>query len=61
MADNGKKEFPIDGHEEDCTSKYGRKIYCYIINGKGVTKYNKRKMNKRFRKRKKMELKRSIA
>jgi hypothetical protein len=56
MADNGKKEFPIDGFEVDVTSKVGRKIYCYIKNVRGVTKYVKRKMNKRFRKRNKPKL-----
>lgn len=54
MADNGKKEFPIDGAEEDVTSRYWRNLYCYTKNGKGFTKYVKRKMNKRFRKRNKI-------
>lgn len=53
MADNGKKEFPIDGDEEDVNSRKTRKIHKYIINGKRVVKSIKKKMNKRFRKRNK--------
>lgn len=56
MADNGKKEFPINGLEQDVTSKYWRRIYCYIRNSRGITKYVKRVMNKRFRKRNKATL-----
>ena len=51
MADNGRKEYPIDGTEQDVCSKYCRRIYCYLQNGRGVAKCIKRKMNKRFRKR----------
>jgi hypothetical protein len=51
MADNGKKEFPINGLEEDVTSKKTRTIYAYIQNTKKLTKFVKRQMNKRFRKR----------
>lgn len=50
MADNGKKEFPINGLEEDCTGDW-KKYYCYVQNIKGLRKYVKRQMNKRFRKR----------
>jgi hypothetical protein len=44
---NGKKEFPIDGNEEDLC--YARRIYRYLSNPKNV-KFLKTKMNKRFRK-----------
>jgi len=50
MANNGKKEFPINGVEEDSTSKWGRRVYCYLKNGKGITKKVKKAMNRRFRK-----------
>ena len=50
MANNGKKEFPINGIEQDVISKYGRTIYCYIKNGRGITKSIKNQLNKRFRK-----------
>ena len=56
MASNGKKEFPINGLEVDCTSKFGRKYYCYVKNIKGLKKFVKRQMNKRFRKRNKNNL-----
>ncbi len=55
MSDNGKKEYPINGLEEDCTYRY-----CYIINTKGITKFVKKAMNKRFRKRKKEELRKQL-
>jgi len=50
MANNGKKEYPINGTETDAVSKYGRKIYKYLRNGKGVTSSVKKAINKRFRK-----------
>ena len=53
MADNGKKEFPINGLEEDVTSKFARKIYCYLDNVRGSKKWTKRQMNKRFRRKNK--------
>ncbi len=46
---NGKKEFPISGLEEDATSKWGRKYLCYIRNNPTVKRFVKRAMNKRFR------------
>ena len=54
--DNGKKEFPIDGFEVETTSKKGRKLYAYIQNVKGIRKYVKKKMNRRFRKRNKINI-----
>jgi uncharacterized protein YgiM (DUF1202 family) len=54
--DNGKKEYAENGVEEDITSRYSRKLYCYIKNTKGLTKWVKRKMNKRFRKRWKSDI-----
>jgi hypothetical protein len=50
MANNNKKEFPINGLEEDCTTPWGRKYLCYVNNISGIKKYVKRLMNKRFRK-----------
>lgn len=43
---NGRKEFPIDGNEQDLI--HARKIYCYLHNPKNV-KFLKTKMNRRFR------------
>jgi hypothetical protein len=49
IMNNGKKEFPINGLEQDCTSKWGRKYYCYIHNIPGIKRYVKNQMNRRFR------------
>ena len=49
MANNGKKEFPINGLEQDCTSKFGREYLCYVNNCKSIKKYVKKQMNRRFR------------
>ena len=50
MANNGKKEFPINGLEEDCTSKQARKVYCYIQNTPRIKSFVKKQLNRRFRK-----------
>ena len=55
MADNGKKEFPINGLEQDCTSRWGRKHYCYVNNIKGIKKYVKNQLNRRFRRKNKLQ------
>ena len=47
---NGKKEFPINGLEQDCTSKWGRKYYCFVNNIPKIKRYVKNSMNRRFRK-----------
>ena len=52
---NGKKEYPINGLEEDCTYVFGRKYLCYVRNISGIKKFVKRQMNRRFR-RKQREL-----
>ena len=57
MANNNKKEFPINGLELDCTSRFGRKYLCYVNNIKGIKKFVKSQMNRRFRRNKKLELK----
>jgi hypothetical protein len=44
---NLKKEFPINGYEEDLVQ--ARKIYCYLRNNSKNVKFLKKKMNKRFR------------
>jgi len=56
MPDNGRKEFPVSGLEQDVCSAGARRIYCYLRNRSGVKKFTKRKMNKRFRKRGKSRL-----
>ena len=52
--DNGKKEFAEDGWECDYTSKAFKK---YCIPKRGVSRYIKKKMSKRFRSRGKLTLK----
>ena len=47
---NGKKEFAKSGLEVDCTSTFGKRYLCYVNNIKGIRKFVKRSMNKRFRK-----------
>ena len=47
---NGKKEFPVNGLEQDATTKWGRKYLCYIRNNPTIKRFVKRAMNKRFRK-----------
>lgn len=54
MMDNGKKEYPENGIE--CDATYAKRFYCYV-NHSGVTKWVKRAMNKRFRKKGKQKLK----
>lgn len=45
---NRKKEYPIDGNEQNMV--YARDIYAYLANNNKAVKFLKRKMNKRFRK-----------
>lgn len=45
---NLKKEYAIDGYEEDLL--VARKMYCYLRNNSKNVKFLKKKMNKRFRK-----------
>ena len=52
---NDKKEFPINGLEHDVCTDW-RKHMCYLQNIPGLTKWVKRKMNKRFRKSIKLQL-----
>ena len=49
MKHNGKKAFPENGLEQDCTSRWGRKYLSYV-NKSGIRKFVKKRMNKRFRK-----------
>ena len=51
--DNGKKEYAINGLEQDMI--YAKDIYCYTQNCRGLSKWVKRQMNKRFRRRKKLQ------
>lgn len=53
MADNGKREYPINGLELDCVSKFGRKYLCYVNNSKGIKKFAKNQINRRFRRKNK--------
>jgi len=55
MANNNKKEFPVNGLEIDCLSDWGRRYLCYVRNCNGIKKYVKRLLNKRFRKYNKLE------
>ena len=45
---NGKKEFPINALEQDCT--FARRFFCYTKNIKGITSFVKKQLNRRFRK-----------
>lgn len=56
MADNGKREFPINGLEEDCLSEFGRKHLCYVNNIKGIRSFAKNQMNRRFRRNNKVNI-----
>ncbi|WP_313374317.1 hypothetical protein [Chishuiella sp.] len=51
-----RKPMPINGLEHECTSKVGRKMYCYIKNVRGIRKFVKKTMNRRFRKEAKQNL-----
>lgn len=46
---NHKKEYPINGYELDVTSKFGRQYLCFVKNVRGIKKYIKKQMNRRFR------------
>ena len=48
-----KKEYPINGLEEDVI--YGRHRYCYLKNNNKIIKWTKRCMNKRFRQKQKIK------
>lgn len=58
--DNNKREFPQSGLEQDCTSRWGRKYLCYVNNIGGIKKFVKRQMNRRFRRKKKLEIKNKL-
>lgn len=47
---NNKKEYPSNGFENDCLSRWGRKYLCYVNNIPHIKKIAKRMLNKRFRK-----------
>ncbi|MGV6945021.1 hypothetical protein [Sphingobacterium kyonggiense] len=47
---NGKKEFPFNGLEQDCTSKWGKKHLANVSNIRGIRSFVKRQLNKRMRK-----------
>lgn len=46
---NGKKEFPKNGLERDAIGSWGRKYLCYINNVRGIKKFVKKQLNRRFR------------
>lgn len=46
---NGKKEFPKSGLEQDAISFCGRKYLSYINNVRGIKKFVKKQLNRRFR------------
>lgn len=47
---NHKKEYPINGLEQDCISKRARKVLCFVGNVRGIKKYAKNQLNRRMRK-----------
>jgi len=46
---NDKKEYPISGLEQDCISRNSRKVVAYVSNVKGIKKFAKKQLNRRFR------------
>ena len=50
----GRKQKLVDGLEEDVI--YARKIYCYLKNTPSIVKWAKRKLNKRWRREGKKEV-----
>jgi ADP-dependent phosphofructokinase/glucokinase len=46
---NDKKEYPINGLEQDCISKKNRNILAYVSNIAGIKKFAKKQLNRRFR------------
>lgn len=46
---NGRKEYAKNSLEQDVLSRWGRKHLCYIRNVRGIKKFAKRCMNRRFR------------
>ncbi len=48
-----KKEYPINGLEVDCISSFGRKYLCYVNNVKGIKRFAKNQLNRRFRRKEK--------
>jgi len=47
---NGKKEYPINGLEQDCTTSWGKEHLCYVSNVRGIRKFVKKQLNRRMRK-----------
>ena len=58
MPNNNKKEYPINGLEQDVV--YARDIYRYLQNNNKTVKWAKRQLNKRFRKNNKKEINNEI-
>lgn len=46
---NGKREYAKNGLEQDVLSHWARKYLSYLHNVKGIKKFAKRCMNRRFR------------
>jgi hypothetical protein len=46
---DGKKIYCKSGLEEDCTSWFGRRYYCYVRNIPGIKSFAKNQMNRRMR------------
>ena len=44
---NGKKEYPINGLEQDTT--FARNIYCFVKNVRGIKRFVKNQLNRRLR------------
>ena len=55
-----KKVYPINGLEQDCTTRWGRKYLCYVSNVRGIRRFVKKCMHKRHRKLLENELKKEL-
>jgi len=55
-----KKVYPINGLEQDCTTKWGRKYLCYVNNISGIRKFVKKCMNRRRRRVLNTEIKKEL-
>lgn len=50
MKTDNKKAYAQSGLEEDVISKKARKLYCFLVNNRGIIRFVKRQMSKRMRK-----------
>lgn len=57
---NGRREYPKNSFEYDVLSRWGRKYLCYIHNARGIKKFIKNNLNRRFRRYAKEEIKKDF-